>query len=94
MAQRGERLNRALGRMVFRAFGTLFAAVALVCLYVAYRHATDWYEDSAAPAIMFGLIATAFGSVVPYSFSRKRTLAEALDAMEGGVGDLPRRPRR
>lgn len=93
MAQRFERLDRALGRLVFRAFGTLFGVVALICLYAAYRHATHWYEDSIAPAVMFGLIGIAFGSVVPYAFSRKRTLTEALDAMEGGVGDLPKRPK-
>lgn len=93
MARRVDRLNRALGLLVFRAFGTLFAVVALICLYVAYRHATDWHEGSAAPAVMFGLIGVAFGSVVPYAFSRKRTFTEALDAMESADGVPPNRPQ-
>jgi hypothetical protein len=41
---------------------------------------------------MFGLVALAGASVVPYCFSRKRGLGEALDAMEGGAGDR-QRPR-
>lgn len=94
MAQRFERLDRTLGRFVFRTFGTSFAIVALICLYVAYRHATDWYDNSIAPAALFALIGLAFGAVVPYAFSRARTFTEALDAMEGGVGDRPLRPRR
>jgi hypothetical protein len=93
MPRRFERLDQALGRLVFRFFGTLLAIMSLACLYGAYRYATDWYAGSPMPALMFGLIAVAAGSVVPYAFSRKRTLTEAFDAMEGGVGDQVRPPK-
>lgn len=94
MAKRLDWLDRALGRLVFRVFGVAFAVVAFICLHAAFRHATDWYAGSMAPAVIFGLIAVAFGSVVPYSFSRNRTLTEALDAMEGGIGDRPPPPQK
>lgn len=93
MAQRFERLDQMLGRLIFRFFGMVFAGVSLVCLHAAYRYATDWYSGSLAPALMFGLIAAAFGSVVPYCFSRRRTFTEALDAMESDVPDYERRPK-
>ena len=76
-----------LGRLVFRAFGLLFALIALGCGYATIWHATHWDADySLGPLLMFGLITIATASVVPYCFSRKRSLVEALDAMEGGNG--------
>ena len=93
MPKRFARLDQVLGRLVFRLFGTLFAIIALASLYAAYRHATDWHTGSAVPTMLFGLVAIAAGSIVPYAFSRKRTLTEALDAMEGGIGDQVKPPR-
>ncbi|HKX92019.1 MAG TPA: hypothetical protein VJM15_06290 [Sphingomicrobium sp.] len=89
-----DRLDGALGRLLFRAIGSLFAIVAGICLYVAYRYATDWRLDSWLPALMFMLIGAAFGSVVPYCFSRRRKLTEALDAMEDETPNLEDFPKR
>jgi len=80
-------LDRTLGRLVFRAVGLMCAIVALVCAYALWSHISDWRDYSLVPAILFSVAAIAAGSAVPYCFSRKRTFAEALDAMEGGVGD-------
>ena len=93
MARRFERLDKALGRLVFRAFGLLFLLVASICAYAAWTHLAD-RQDSLVPTIMFAVIALAFGACVPYCFSRKRTFTEALDAMEDDVPDLARRDRR
>lgn len=87
MARTFERLDGALGRLFFRAVGLLCALVALICAYAAWSHLSDWQDYSLIPTIMFAVAALAAGSCVPYCFSRKRTFAEALDAMEGGAGD-------
>ena len=84
-------IDRTLGRLVFRAVGLACAAVALVCAYLVWRYPSDWQEASLAPVIMFSIAAVAAGSAVPFCFSRNRTLGEALDAMEGGVSDTPRK---
>ena len=42
-------------------------------------------------AIFFAMVTLAAASVIPYCFSRDRKFIEALDAMEGGGADLPRR---
>jgi hypothetical protein len=80
-------LDRTLGRLVFRAVWLVCALVALICAYAAWSHIADWRDYSLVPTILFGLAAVAAGSAVPYCFSRRRTFAEALDAMEGGAGD-------
>ena len=90
-----DRIDNALGRLVFRAFGFLCAIVAFGCAYAAWWHYDNRASvGSVVPAIMFAVVALAAGSCVPYCLSRKRTFTEALDAMEGGVGDLPPRPKR
>jgi hypothetical protein len=89
-----EGVDRTLGRLIFRAVGLVCAAVTLVCAYVAWRYLSEWQEESLAPVIMFSIAAVAAGSAVPFCFSRKRTLGEALDAMEGGVADAPRKKDR
>ena len=94
MAKRLDGLDQALGRLVFRAFGTLCAAVAIACLYLAYRYLTDWYEGSMATTVVFAIVGIGFGAVVPYAFSRRRRLTEALDAMQDPVPDMTRRPKR
>lgn len=80
-------LDRTLGRLVFRTVGLVCALVALICAYAAWSRISDWQDYSLLPTILFGIAAIAAGSCVPYCFSRQRTFAEALDAMEGGVGD-------
>jgi putative flippase GtrA len=93
MAQWHERLNGYLGRLVFRFFGVLCGMVALMCGYAAWWHVEHWDPDvSLVPTILFSIAAIAAASCIPYCFSRKRSFVEALDAMEGGVGDQHRRP--
>lgn len=92
MAGKFDRLDGFLGRLVFRTIGLVCAIVALVCGYAAWWHIDHWNPDfSLVPTILFGVAALAAGSCVPYSFSRSRSFGEALDAMEGGSGDLHRR---
>jgi hypothetical protein len=92
MAKRLDRVDGFLGRLVFRAFGLLCALIALVCGYAAWWHAEHRVPDmSLVPTLLFGLAALAAASVIPYCFSRDRKFIEALDAMEGGGADLPRR---
>lgn len=92
MTKRFDRIDGFLGRIVFRGFGLLCAVTALGCGYAFWWQVTHRESGSSlVPAVLFGLAALGAGSAVPYCFSRKRTFAEALDAMEGGVGDQPRR---
>lgn len=88
-----DRVDGFLGRVLFRAFGLLCGIIALVCAYAAWWHISRGNPHSFVPPIMFGIAALGAAACVPYCFSRKRTLVEALDAMEGGVGDQPRRER-
>ncbi len=82
-----------LGRLVYRATGWVCVFVALASSYAAYWHLQHWNSDSSLiPPVLFGLVAIASASAVPYCFSRKRTFGEALDAMEGGAGDQRRTP--
>lgn len=90
-SERVQRVDGFLGRLVFRAFGFLCAVIAMATGYAAWSHLAEGRPHGWAPVIMFGIAALAAASVVPYCFSRKRSFAEALDAMEGGVGDQPRR---
>ena len=92
MARRMARIDGFLGRLVFRFFGLVCAAVALICAYAVWWHVEHWDpEVSLVPAILFGIAAVAAASCVPYCFSRNRRFVEALDAMEGGTGDQHRR---
>jgi hypothetical protein len=90
-SERVQRIDGFLGRLVFRAFGVLCGIIALVAGYAAWSHVSEGLPHGWAPAIMFGVVALTAALTVPYCFSRKRNFAEALDAMEGGVGDQPRR---
>ena len=85
-----EKLDVMLGRLVFRTMGLVCLVVALICSYAAYANVRN---ESLIPTVLFSLAALAAASTVPYCFSRKRTFAEALDAMEGGAGDQLRTPR-
>ena len=87
------RVDGFLGRLVFRFFALVCAIVALGAAYGAWNHLSSGRPFGWTPVILFGLIAAAAGSCVPYCLSRRRTMAEALDAMEGGSGlDINRRP--
>lgn len=92
MAGRFDRIDGFLGRLFFRALGTLCAIVAAISVYAVFWHFTHWNaEYSLYVTIMFSLVAIAGASVVRYCFSRHRTFGEALDAMEGGTGGTDRR---
>ena len=87
-----QRVDGFLGRLLFRAVGLLCAIVAAWAAYSAWGQVAAGRPYGWTSVMLLGLIAVAFGSCVPFCFSRKRTFAEALDAMEGGVGDRHRRP--
>jgi hypothetical protein len=92
MAGRFDRIDGLLGRLFFRAIGLLCGLIALLSLYAVFWHLTHWNaEYSLYVSIMFGLVAIAGLSVIPYCFSRNRTFGEALDTMEGGSGGDQRR---
>lgn len=91
---RFDRLDGALGRLVYRAVGSGCALAAIVCGYAAWWHVSRGFPNSWVPPLLFGIVALSAGVCVPYCFSRKRTFGEALDAMEGGAGDSNRRPDR
>lgn len=92
MAGRFDRIDGFLGRLFFRAVGTLCAIVALIAAYAVFWHFTHWNEEySLIVVAMFSLVTIAGLSVVPYCFSRNRTFGEALDSMEGGTGASNRR---
>lgn len=93
MARWIDRLDGFLGRLIFRVVGLLCGIIALACGYAAWWHIEHWDADSSlVPTILFGLATIGAASVIPFCFSRNRRLVEALDAMEGGVADQPRRP--
>lgn len=87
MARLADKVDGILGRLVFRTMGVVCAIVALISVFAVWSHLSDWKDYSLVPTILFAILAIAAGSCVPYCFSRKRTFIEALDAMEGGVGD-------
>ena len=82
MAGVADRIDGFLGRLVFRTMGLVGAVIALICTYAAWSHLSDWQDHSLAPTILFAILAFVAGVCVPYCFSRKRRLVEALDAME------------
>ncbi len=90
MRQSLDRLNGFLGRLVFRAIGSLCAFIALACGYSVWWHLSRGLPDSWAPPLMFGVVAAAAAACVPYCFSHGRTFVEVLDAMESDVPDLSR----
>jgi len=91
MARWMDRLDGILGRLLFRAVGLACAMAALICAYAVWWHIDHWNPDfSLVPTMMFAVAALAAGSCVPYCFSRQRSFGEALDAMEGGTGDVRR----
>lgn len=91
MGGRIDRIDGFLGRLFFRAVGLLCLLIALGTAYAAWSHITGNRPYGWTPVILFGLAAVAAASCVPYCFARNRTFGEALDAMEGGVGDTNRR---
>ncbi len=86
-----RRVDGFLGRLVFRAVGLLCVIVAAVAGYSAWSQFASGRPYGWAPVLLLGLIAVAFGSCAPFCFARRRTLAEALNAMEDSAPDMTRR---
>ena len=89
-----DQINGLLGRLIFRAVGVGCALIAIACAYAAYWHVENREQDYAAVgAVLFGLATVAALAVMRFCFSPRRTLVEALDAMEDESPDLtpPRR---
>lgn len=90
MAHWADRLDGFLGRLVFRAVGSVCALIAFGTAYGAWKHVAAGRPYGWTPVVLFGLAAVAAASCVPFCFSRRRSFGEALDSMEGGIGN-PRR---
>ena len=86
-----QRLDKALGRLVYRTVGSVAVLLAGICAYAAWWHVARGMPNSWGPPLMFALAVIVIAAVVPYCFSRSRTFGEALDAMEGSAGDMKRR---
>lgn len=94
MRGRLDRINSALGKLVFRALGSLCVIALLVSVYAIWWQVTHWNTDSVVVIGMFAILVLGAAVAIPYCFSRQRSFTEVLDAMEG-EGDVapPRLPR-
>ena len=81
-----------LGRLVFRAVGLLCVVVAAWAGHSAWSQFASGRPYGWTPVLLLGLIAVAFASCVPFCFARKRSFAEALNAMEDTTPDMATRP--
>ena len=78
-----DRLN-ALGRLFFRALGSLCALAALGCLTGIVWVARNWDGGDSAIGMTLFLVGGGLATwCAAHCFSSRRTLIEALDAMEG-----------
>lgn len=83
MATISDRLD-ALGRLFFRALGSLCALAALGGVAgIAWVLRNESGSEAAVAIAMFAIFAGLASWCAVHCFSRKRTLVEALDAMEG-----------
>ena len=81
MTPKSDRLD-ALGRLFFRALGTLCALAVLGCLAGLAYVWTHWNERESPFAIALLLFAgSVFLWCALHCFSRKRTFEEALDSL-------------
>jgi len=84
--------NSFVGKLLFRALGTLCAIAAIGAGWLLWYAVSDWDPDtSLVGAILSGVFLIVAVWATLYCFSSKRTLIEALDVMEDTAGDLPRR---
>ena len=93
MSGRLDRINAALGRLVFRGIGSLCVIALLASGYAIWWQVAHWNAESVIVIAMFGILALGAAIAIPYCFSRDRAFTEVLDAMEGD-GDVapPRLP--
>ena len=93
MTSMPDRLD-ALGRLFFRALGSLCVLAVLGALAGIAWTLSNWNgPDTAVGLGMLLFFAGLMAWSAAHCFSRKRTLVEALDAMEGVPLD-PRPPER
>lgn len=85
-------MNRFLGKLFFRALGTLCLVAAFGAAWVGWQAWNDWNPEASPVGLaLAGVFILGMIWAVRFCFSPKRTMIEALDAMEGTAGDLPRR---
>ena len=81
-----EKVDRLLGKIIFRITGSLCLVIAIACLYALCRHWVEWNsESSLVPFVLIVLVGIGSVIAIPYCYSRKRILSEALEAIEGGA---------
>jgi hypothetical protein len=84
--------NRFLGRLFFRALGTLCLIAMAGAGWVAWQAWSNWNPQASPVGLgLAALFCAGIGWAASHCFSPRRTLIEALDAMEGTAGDVPRR---
>ena len=89
-----DRIDLALGRLVFRVLGLLCAIVVLVCACVICGFVADWHPQHLVPVILFAMAGFAAAFAVRHCFSRRRRFVEFLDAMEDESPNLRRQTPR
>jgi hypothetical protein len=89
-----ERIDLALGRLVFRALGVLCAILVLVCAYVVWGFVSDWKPQHLVPVTLFSIAGLGAAFAVRHCFSRRRRFVEFLDAMEDESPHLQAPPPR
>jgi hypothetical protein len=95
MANLFERIDGFLGRLVFRAIGCVTALITLAAVWAAFGSATPWEGGkSLAALLMFGAGAAIAGCLTRYCFSRERTFADFIAAVDGDDTDSPAPERR
>jgi hypothetical protein len=84
--------NRVHGLLFFRALGTLCLVAMAGAMWVGWYAWSNWEPQASPVGIALSAVFIAgIAWAAIHCFSPRRTLIEALDAMEGGAGDLPRR---
>ena len=95
MANVFERIDGFLGRLVFRAIGCVTALITLAAVWAASDSATPWEgSKSVAALLMVGAGAIIAGCLTRWCFSRERTFADFIGAVEGDDADNPTPERR
>lgn len=88
------RVDGFLGRLLFRTLGLICVAIAIGTAYAAWNHLSAGRPYGWTPVILFIVAAAAATVALPWCFSKRRTLGEALDAMEDSTPDMTRRDPR
>lgn len=76
IARRADRLDRTLGRLVFRAVG---AVVGLVAVGVGWVAASALSSGHRVAALVFGAVALGAAALTRHCFRRERRLSDLED---------------